>query len=31
MRAVILGCVVVLCSVGAAQADAVADCNQIRA
>jgi hypothetical protein len=27
MRAVILGCVIVLCSVGAAQADAVADCN----
>jgi len=30
MRAVILGCVVVLCTVGAAQADAVADCNQMR-
>ena len=30
MRAVIFGCVVVLNSVGAAQADAVADCNQIR-
>jgi hypothetical protein len=30
MRAVIPGCVVVLCSVGAAQVNAVADCNQVR-
>lgn len=30
MRALILGCVVVLCSVGAVQAESVADCNQIR-
>jgi len=30
MRATVLGCIVTLCSVGAAQASAVADCNQVR-
>ena len=30
MRAIVIACAVTLCSLGAAQADAVADCNQVR-